>query len=57
MNRNDKTIIGLAIEQTLPKDRRENDSINKRVVNCFEKSAELALSYISELEKTVNAAR
>uniref|UniRef100_A0A914YL17 Tetratricopeptide repeat protein 7 N-terminal domain-containing protein n=1 Tax=Panagrolaimus superbus TaxID=310955 RepID=A0A914YL17_9BILA len=48
-------VKGLAIEHTLPKDRKENDVLYKRVVSSFEKSAELALSYISELEKSVNS--
>jgi hypothetical protein len=48
-------VKGLAIEHTLPRDRKENDMLYKRVVSSFEKSAELALSYISELEKSVNS--
>uniref|UniRef100_A0A7E4VXZ7 TTC7_N domain-containing protein n=1 Tax=Panagrellus redivivus TaxID=6233 RepID=A0A7E4VXZ7_PANRE len=43
-------IKGLAFEQTLPKDSKDN-LINTRVISCFEKSAELFLSYISELER------
>uniref|UniRef100_A0A7E4VY82 Cyclin N-terminal domain-containing protein n=1 Tax=Panagrellus redivivus TaxID=6233 RepID=A0A7E4VY82_PANRE len=41
--------LGLAFEQNLLKDLKYN-LINARVISCFEKSVEMFLSYMSELE-------
>src|SRR5688572_7323308 len=47
-------IKGFSIEKTLQNGRYQTVSL-QRMLNCFETSAELAISYISELEKTLNS--
>lgn len=51
-------IKGLAIEHTIRKDRdKYYDLSRKRMLNCFETSAELTISYIAELEKVMNSSK
>uniref|UniRef100_A0A8R1Z4T3 Tetratricopeptide repeat protein 7 N-terminal domain-containing protein n=1 Tax=Pristionchus pacificus TaxID=54126 RepID=A0A8R1Z4T3_PRIPA len=51
-------IKGLCLEQQWEESEREGDMMRRqRIVSSFEKAAELTISYVGELEKTLNPMR